>query len=305
MDTVLSRSTVLTFGHSNQKDPFQRGREAAQMAKLQLHDAPPNLILSFGPSTAHFQDFIEGVRLVTGEAGLVAFSSHHVFTNDLYMATGGLVVLLQSDTLHFSVGAATIANSNYSAAFTSLITQHRQQRGNICHQYEFRGMLVVDNASTSEHKKLIDCAAVEGGLEGWAIGISPLTARPLPLLCDDKVVQKGLVGIECLSVNPVGISSVSVEAFGENPSVYREAVKSAVREARSQMTSEPAAGLLLFDFPMEMKTAQDLQTLFRQDESPFRNCPMVGLATDGHSVKLPHRAGTVLNQSVVAMLLPL
>ncbi len=305
MDNVLSRSTTLTFGHSNQKDAFQRGREAAQMAKAQQPSSNLDLILALGPASSHFQDFIEGVRLVTGEKGLIGFPSHHVFTNDLYLEEGGLVVLVQSDTLHFSLASADLQGNAHNAAFSSLNSQYRHQRGNIFHQYEFRGTLIIDNSSPSDNSRMIAHASVESGLDSWVVGITPPLQPALPILCNDQVVQKGLVGMECLSVSPVGIGTVTIEAFDRNPAIFREAVKSAIREAQSQMDSAPAAGFLFFDFPMGSKAVHDMQTLFRLEESPLRDCPLIGYTTRNHSVKYINRSGSVLKETVVALLLPL
>ena len=305
MDNVLSRSTALTFGHSNQNDAFQRGREAAQMAKAQQPSSSLDLILALGPSSEHFQDFIEGVRLVTGEKGLIGFPSHHVFTNDLYLAEGGLVVLVRSDTLHFSIASSGLHGNAYNAAFSSLASQYRNQRGNIFHQYEFQGTLIVDNSHSADNKQLIAHASVESGLDSWVVGITPPSHPALPLFCNDQVIQKGLVGIECLSMSPIGIGTVTIEAFNRNPAIFKEAVKSAFREAQSQMDSPPAAGFLFIDFPIESKSIQDMQTLFHLEDSNLRNCPLIGYTTNNHSVKYINRSGSALKETIVALLLPL
>ena len=304
MDTVLSRSTTLTFGHSNQKDAFQCGRESAQMAKSQLPDSKFDLILAVGPSSAHFQDFIEGVRLVTGETGLIGFPSHPIFTNDLYLALGGLVILIQSDMLHFSLASTELVENNHNAAFTSLVSQHRESRGNICHQYEFHGMWVIDNVGVSDNKPMIQHATVEAGLDAWVVGLTPPVHHPLPLLCQDRVINKGLIGIEALSTSPVGIGTVAIGEFDHKPTLYREAVKSALREATTQMSSPPAAGFLLFDFPVDAKVVADLQSALRQKDSPLRDHPLIGLTTHRHAVKYINRSGSVLKETVIALLLP-
>ena len=72
METTLENQTYIGMGFANLVDAFQAGREAAQMAKRELPDrATVDLVLALGPDSAHFQDFVEGVRLVSGEEKLI------------------------------------------------------------------------------------------------------------------------------------------------------------------------------------------------------------------------------------------
>jgi len=101
------------------------------MAVHQLPDGPPDLLLAFGPGEKQFQDFVEGVRLVTGEKSVIGLSSLTVFTRDLFLTDGGLVVAIQSGEIVFSPACSRTTGQDLLAGSTSLFTQFRRSRRKI------------------------------------------------------------------------------------------------------------------------------------------------------------------------------
>lgn len=303
MDAISTRINHVALGHSAQSDSFQCGREAAQSAKGQLRDSSAKLSLAIGPDSAHIQDFIEGVRLVTGDAGLIGVPGAPVLTNDFFLPESRLVCLIQSDALHMSSASVTTDHVASAGALTSLLSQHRMSRGNACHQFSERGLLLFDNAPDTDVNALLHQATVEFGLDGWIVAIHTAHRTATPLFCNDTVVTKGLVGIECLSESRVGIGSVGIGEFDRHSPVVREAAKAALREARARMESPVSIAMLFFDFDIDAKIASEIQMDFRRDE--IREAVLVAFRTNSHGSKYAHRTGSAQRQSITALLLPL
>jgi len=128
MEISALQAMRASLGHSARPDAFQCGREAAQIAKSQLPDGKFQMAWALGPASPAFQDFVEGVRLVSGDNGLVGFPSADVLTHEIFLPGGRLVCLLQSDYLHVTAAAAPRPDSSITAALTSVISQHRALR---------------------------------------------------------------------------------------------------------------------------------------------------------------------------------
>ena len=105
MDLTLEQSTHIGLGYATHPDAFQRGREAAQLAKNQPPNGPINLVLVFGPGDIHLKDFIEGVRLVMGEETLIAVPCERVMTNETNLSGACFVVGLQTPGMRISIAS--------------------------------------------------------------------------------------------------------------------------------------------------------------------------------------------------------
>jgi hypothetical protein len=305
MDITSVQLMKAAIGHSAQSDAFQSGREAAQSAKQQLPDGKTQIAFALGPESSSLQDFVEGVRLVTGDEGLVGLPSARLLTNEIFLPQSRLVCLIQSNYANITAASSPRKKGYLTASLTSVLSQHRARRGNGCHQFFQRGLIVIDNSSEESVDALLHRAGVEFGLDGWIVALKPHGEPPLPLLCGDAVLSTGLIGIEILSQETVGIGSVNTGAFKDGSQVVREAVKAAIREARTQLTSAASIGFLIYNFDMDAKTAADVQMDLKRKELGVHDVPMVGFQTASHGVKYPHRTDTTPVQSVTAVLLPL
>src|SRR4051812_2267558 len=125
MNPVAHSNTVVGVGFASQADTFQRGREAAQMAKSQLPDTSANLVFAAGPPTPHFQDFVEGVRLVIGDAPMVAVPSSGIMLSGLQSHDACLVVMIHAQETRLTLAAAEGHEKESLAVATSLIGQLR------------------------------------------------------------------------------------------------------------------------------------------------------------------------------------
>jgi hypothetical protein len=192
-----------------------------------------------------------------------------------------------------------------TSALTSILSRHRALRGNACHQFAQRGLILIDNSGRGDMTQLLHRGGVEFGLDGWILAFQPVSNRALPLLADDAVLDKGLIGVEILSQDSVGIGTVAIGQFNRQPSVIREAAKAALREAKTQLQSPAGIGFLLYDFEMDPKTAADIQMELKREEPLLHGAPILGFETSAHGIKYPHRIGSSAPQSVTILLLPL
>ncbi len=103
METTAEKTTQISVGTSTHRDFFQRGREAAQMAKTQHSNDSPSLVLALSDTGVHFKDFIEGVRLVMGEDLLIGLPREPWLAQDAPSHETGAVVIITSKTNDFFV----------------------------------------------------------------------------------------------------------------------------------------------------------------------------------------------------------
>src|SRR4051794_19302224 len=96
MEISYEKTACIGFGYATQADAFQSGREASQMAKSELPEGSVDLAVAIGPANIQFTDFIEGVRLVTGESKLVGLPSPWILSSDSMAAHPRFVLLLQA-----------------------------------------------------------------------------------------------------------------------------------------------------------------------------------------------------------------
>lgn len=299
METLAGSSIHVGVGYATQPDAFQSGREAAQMAKGQLPEGVLDLVLVFGPPGSRFKDFIEGVRLVTGEEALVGVPADLVFTTEGAPSGEGVVFAVQATGTHLSIASADLDPTNTLPGLSSLWTQWRQARGNARRGSLHHGVIVFDNGANAP---LADPLS-EVGLESWLAGLSVRRSTTSPLVCGGRTISTGLVGIECLSSAPWGVGTVDVSAFRGQRDVYRDAIKSALRDARLQLNKKtPAAGLLFF--PMQEKDADDHDAFLACAESVVPNVPLIALQGRYHYARPFGRGVLTRPESLVALLVP-
>jgi hypothetical protein len=306
MGATLSETTSAAIGYSSLSDAFQCGREAAQMAKSQLREGPLGLVLVFGPDSFHFQNYIEGVRLVSGEDTLVGIAAHQLFSSESTTANTPLVFMLQSGQMCLSLASAEVEPTNLLPSLTSLFTQFRNHRGTIRQQFDHHGLILLSNSAATKEPESSLRAAADAGLGAWMASLAPRNQSTPPLLSQDTAIKQGFVGIECLSRSAWGIGEVNIGMFKNHPNVYQEATKSAVRNALSHMEMEaPAFGFLLFNFPLDSLTAENEQEIVAAVKPLVGEIPLIGFSTTFQYVRSENNwPASVESNSVVALLGP-
>lgn len=283
METTLGHQTIVAVGIASLGDVFQAGREAAQMAKRQLPErAEFNVVLALGPDTDQFQDFIEGVRLVTGEEKLIGIP--------LSPPNSNMVMILMSNNNQFEL-ASVMNNANSNIMTTSLLTQFRQSRGNNRHQFDFHGLFCLSN--TQEGPPQLD----DVGLDSWFVHLVPYTEKSQPFICRDSLLNHGLMALECMTTDAVGMGIVNLEAFQHEPRAIHEATQLALREALHQMLgAEPAMGFIFIN--------HQFKTSMGEQFSGSVHFPLVTIKTRSQYCQPLNRLLTQADNSVIALVIP-
>lgn len=246
MEPTLTAPSLVGLGYASQADAFQRGREAAQMAKSHTSANQIGLALAFGPNNRKFDDFIEGVRLVTGEDALLGVPCDRVFLPDHEAVDVGLVVLLQLTSSAFSLNALDAGDQSALVTSTRLLTQIRAARHKSAHIYQSRGLLLFSIDMMDENDAVLREICSNGGFESWHLSFAlprPLTTN---LVCQNQRIARGLVALEFLSNSPWGIGTVGMSAFPNQPDVPQRAIESAMRDANLQIQQNSSVLNLLF-----------------------------------------------------------
>jgi hypothetical protein len=277
METSSERDINLGLGFATLADSFQSGREAAQMAKRELNSPERvNLVVAFGPSSIQFSKYMEGVRLVSGSDDMIGVPTPKIVMNAILPPESGLVAALQTKNTQVSIASAPIHETDIFPAITSVLTQFRQARGNIKHQFEHHGIIAFTNVSKADPFYIFDNLTLDAGLDSWLVGVSLDTTPAVPLVCRDETIPSGLIAIECLSNTPWGLSCVDMASFPKETKTHREASKTALREAIHQLQrEEPAAALLFFSGDSMTLSSTDLQHLLQEDSRPAANFPLL------------------------------
>ena len=305
MDLTIDKSTRIGLGYAAHSDAFQCGREAAQAAKGQLPDASVTLALIVGPPTVHFKDFVEGARLAIGEECLVAIPAQKALSNETNMANACFVVAFQTTKMRISIAADEVDSGEIIKGTTSLLSQFKRQRGNALRELAHRGCLSFSHQLSDNSGNQAASLAADMGFESWVLGGSTLSDQGTPMVYLNKTMRRGLVGIEFLSRTPWGVGSVAVDSFPKHADVYREAIKTALREASAQMpsSSPPRFGLILFDVPAEQHALLS-DNLLSSATQAFPNVPLLAISASNLFVRRPQRAIPQQNDSIVALLVP-
>ena len=303
MDATIAKSTRIGLGFASHPDAFQCGREAAQEAKNQLTGGAVSLVLIVGPSTVHFKDFIEGARLVLGEETLVVVPTERAFSTETALPNACFVAALQAPAMRTSIAAENLENDKLLRGTTALISHFRKARGNAAREFAHRGCLVF-SSNLSAANDLPSLLAADMGLESWMVGAAAITRGETSMICSNQTISNGLVGIEFLSTDPWGIGSVAVSSFSVQADVYREALKTAVRDAAGQMPSHPPCfGLVLFDSTAGAKPPLP-DDIMASAASVLPGVPLLGLLTTRHFVRRPQRSTAKENDSILVVLVP-
>jgi hypothetical protein len=212
MANPVENKTLVVLGHARQADAFQCGREAAQMAKSQLHNSPPSLVLAFGPDNLRFKDLIEGVRLVTGEDALIGIPAHRVLSREFSSHDSAVVLMIQSPT-PFAVASAPTSADRPVVTATAIQDQFRERRGNVRKNFKEHGRLIFSNATPKAAMDAARLISAEGSTDSWAVGVKTQAPSGCTLVCGDKTISDGLAAIECLGDTPWGVGEVAIGEF--------------------------------------------------------------------------------------------
>lgn len=291
METALETLTWTGLGISGHADSFQRGREAAQMAQHQLPGGSSDLILVLSQPTIHTQDFIEGTRLITQEDALIGIPTPYFFSETVDGAQEGSVIMVRSLSQAFTLASVDIDAEKPLLSLTSFFTQLREERGNRCHNFPSRGLFLFCNSEKKPQENLMRHILAEVLPETWVVGLSPLRGKiPLPLVCRNKRLDQGLMGIECLSQEPWGVSSVNIDAFINQKDIVTKAAHTCLLDAMSLLRGRrPALLFLLLNLQNHPWKPGALQEMVRSHFPEIKNVPFVYLPTNNLCVRAPNR----------------
>jgi hypothetical protein len=304
MEISHEKTACIGYGFSTLSDAFQAGREAAQMAKNQIPDAPANLALVVGPGDIHFKDFIEGARLVTGENALVGIPAPWVFSTEAPNARSRAVLLLQTETQRINVVSSPQEPSPL-VTVTSLLTDLRARRGNARLDHDFHGLIAIDNNKTPSRGGLMNHLAADAGLESWIAGFALWPGANAPIICGPQAVSHGMAAIECLSNGPWGVGWVDMSAFPPDPSVRLEAARASMREAMSQLQSRrPCAGLLLMVSESRPMPEDEGRLLFSAASAVLSTVPLIGIPVQAPYLRAHGRTIAGASEGIISLLVP-
>ena len=303
MEISHEKTTSIGFGFSTLADAFQAGREAAQMAKSQTSDMPIDLALAVGPAEIHFKDFVEGVRLVTGENALIGLPAPWVFATDAPNSRTRTVLLLRSDGQRLTL-VSSPEEPNPLVTVTSLLSDLRSARGNARLDYDLHGLVAIDNLTSPDRSIATRHLAADAGLESWLIAFSLWPSDIAPIISGPKVIPRGFSVIECLSNGPWGTGWVETASFPEGSDIRREAARAAMRAAIAQLQSRKASsGLLLVASQNQPMPEAEAHELFESARAVAPHLPLIGLPIS--SLYLRSNGRTLEGQEgVVSLLVP-
>lgn len=262
------------------------------MAKSQTADMAIDLTLAVGPSDIHFKDFVEGVRLVTGENALIGVPAPWVFATDAPNSRTRAVLLLRSENQRLTV-VSSPEEENPLVTVTSLITDLRAERGNAQLDFDLHGLVAIDNLAGASRPAVTRHLAADAGLESWLVSVSLWPSEASPIICGPQIISRGMTLLECLSNGSWGTGWVETSAFPNETDVRREAARASVREAIGQLQSrKPAAGLLVVASQDEPFPEAEAHDLFRAAGAVSPHLPLIGfpvrfpfLRTGGRTVE--------------------
>jgi len=139
------------------------------------------------------------------------------------------------------------------------------------------------------------------GPDSWFLGASLSPNAKSPLIVGDNLVDQGVAGFELLSRRPVGLAAIEFQESNV-PQVNRRLVESALIKARAQMENSPAFGFLVIE-TTDSALKNQLHS-FLADFNLMNQAPIIGLSTDGISLKPSEERPAVLKNSAVVLLIP-
>lgn len=304
MSITSNKNIQLGIGFSSLTDAFQCGREAAQMAKNQLSGAPVNLVVVMGPDTLQFQDFIEGVRLITGEDQLIGIPANKIYSTEAAAVDVYYVILLSSQTAHISITFSDILDNTFTATVTSILHQLRQIRGNASFNEPYGGIVLLEHLSLAEKKLFVEKFSLDVGFKTDVIALTPEAEGRNPFFVRSRSVEQGIVALEYLSPQRWGLGSVDIESFENKPGILKEAVKSALRDAMSQIKgSSTALGILLFSSDNKNFKEEPPDLLMAASQC-LPHVPFIGMSVRHQFLRAVNRSALPQKESVIALLIP-
>jgi hypothetical protein len=273
------------------------------MAKTQTPDSATDLVLAVGPADIHFKDFVEGVRLVTGEQTLIGIPAPWVLLSEAPNTRSRTVLLIQSQVQRISL-VSSQEEENPLVTITSLMTDLRARRGNARLEYDSHGLIAIDNLVSTARPFLTHHLAADAGLESWLAAFSLWPAMGAPLVCGPQALAGGIAAIECLSDGPWGIGWVYTASFpADSGDVRREAARSSMREALAQLQSrKPAAGLLLVASDGQPVAEDGAQELFQSAGSVIPSVPLIGIPIRSPFLRGHGRTTAGAHEGIVSIL---
>jgi hypothetical protein len=283
-------------------DPFQCGRESAEAARRSLSAGPADLVLALAPNDDTFKDFIEGVRVASGENALVGLPVPWVRTTEADCER--LVVKIQGQAQRLSVVSAA-EKENALRGATSIVTDLRRRRGNARLDFSYHGLIAFDAGLSVDRRAFAHVMASETGLESWVAGFDLFAQSSAPVICGARSVQSGIGAVECLTEEPWGLGWVDTSAFPDDETVHREASRSAVREAIGQLGSRrAAAAILFFSSANRCPLPSIAREAFEAAHTIVPGIPLVGFPVRSPYLRVRSGIVTVVSDAVVALVIP-
>ena len=101
------------------------------------------------------------------------------------------------------------------------------------------------------------------------------------------------------------MGTVGIGSFLNQRDIYKEAVKSSMRNARGQIdNAPPALGLLLFDFPLDQFEENDILDMLECAISVAPSAPIIGIPTKSQFSRCLNRSVMSQKESVISVLVP-
>jgi hypothetical protein len=296
METLAGKTTQIRVGTSSHRDFFQRGREAAQMAKTQPSNDAPGLILAFSNAGVHFKDFIEGVRLVVGDAPLIGLPCEPWLAQDVPNYETGAVVIVSSQTNHFWVAPHRTSIHHVETGTTHLA-------GN-AHLGKSKGLLVFGEETVIANETFQHALIADMNPNMWEVGAGWTFKSNNFIACQNQFLNHGVAAVGINSQEPWLISSVGLSSFRSQPQFIEEGVKTTLRSALQQKNATDFAFALLL-----LNGFEDLDPIFTHRQishamSLHSHVPWLGLNIDAHFVHNNDRWQPTNSESLTTLLVP-
>jgi hypothetical protein len=277
MGTTAEKTTRISVGSSTHRDFFQRGREAAQMAKTQRSNDAPSLVLALSDAGVHFKDFIEGVRLVMGEDLLIGLSREPWLAQDAPSHETGTVVIISSKTNDFFVIPHNTTTQRIEVGTTHLAAA--------AHLHQSNGLLIFGEEDIVSNATFQRALIADMNPGAWSIGAGWGVKPNNWIACQNNFLNHGVAAIGVRSDEPWLVASVGLSSFRNQPQFLEEGIKTAVRSALQQKTAaEIAFGLILLNSFQDLEPNAAHQAISQAMSQTCPHTPWLGLTTDTHFV---------------------
>jgi hypothetical protein len=296
VETSIEKTTQISVGTSTHRDFFQRGREAAQIAKSQRPISIPSLVLALSDTGVHFKDFIEGVRLVMGEDVLIGMPTEPWLAQDAPSRETGAVVIITSRTTDFFVTHHRTALHHPEVGTTHLASAAHLQQAN--------GLLVFGEQEIIADATYERALIADMGPNAWTVGAGLKSHNGL--VCQSHFLNRGVAAVGMRSVETWSVASVGLGSFRSQPQFLEEGVKTAVRSALHQKSpSEIAFGFIFLNGFHDLEPSEAHRALSQSMSIVCPHVPWLGLVTDAHFVHHNDRWHPPAPETLSTVLMPL